>query len=102
MEGNTDMVYEPSQRIAGFKPYFFAALSQRLVELKAKGVDIIRIDMGSPDLPPADFIVEQLHQAAKRSDTPPTGARPLLNAPRPSITAGALAWRSIPTRKPSR
>jgi LL-diaminopimelate aminotransferase len=79
LEGNADMVYEPAQRIAGFKPYFFASLSQRLVELKAKGVDIIRIDMGSPDLPPADFIVEQMHQTAKRPDAhgyTPNGGTP--------------------------
>jgi LL-diaminopimelate aminotransferase len=72
------MVYEPAQRIAGFKPYFFATLSQRLVELKAKGVDIIRIDMGSPDLPPADFIIERLQQSARSPDvhgyTPNGGA----------------------------
>ena len=72
------MVYEPAQRIAGFKPYFFATLNQRLAELKAKGMDIIRIDMGSPDLPPADFIIERLQQSARRPDvhgyTPNGGA----------------------------
>lgn len=72
------MVYEPAQRIAGFKPYFFATLNQRLAELKAKGMDIIRIDMGSPDLPPADFIIERLEQSARRPDvhgyTPNGGA----------------------------
>jgi LL-diaminopimelate aminotransferase len=79
MEGNADMVYEPAQRIAGFKPYFFASLSQRLAELKAKGMDIIRIDMGSPDLPPADFIIDRLHEAAKRPDAhgyTPNGGTP--------------------------
>ena len=73
------MVYEPAQRIAGFKPYFFAALNQRLAELKAKGMDIIRIDMGSPDLPPADFIIDRLYQAAKRPDAhgyTPNGGTP--------------------------
>jgi aspartate/methionine/tyrosine aminotransferase len=89
------MVYEPAQRIAGFKPYFFATLSQRLVELKAKGVDIIRIDMGSPDLPPADFIIERC------TDTPPMVGRRPSNVPRPSITAGASAWRSTLIKSPS-
>ena len=73
------MVYEPAQRIAGFKPYFFATLSKRLVELKARGMDVIRIDIGSPDLPPADFIVEKLYQAAKRPDAhgyTPNGGTP--------------------------
>ncbi len=59
----------PSERIASFKPYFFATLSQKISALKAKGVDIIRLDMGSPDLPPAEFIVDVLDQAARRPDT---------------------------------
>jgi LL-diaminopimelate aminotransferase len=73
------MVYEPAQRIAGFKPYFFAALTQRLAELKTKGMDIIRIDMGSPDLPPADFIIDRLYQTAQRPDAhgyTPNGGTP--------------------------
>jgi len=73
------MVYEPAQRIAGFKPYFFAALTQRLAELKATGMDIIRIDMGSPDLPPAGFIIDRLYQAAQRPDAhgyTPNGGTP--------------------------
>jgi LL-diaminopimelate aminotransferase len=73
------MVYEPAQRIAGFKPYFFATLNQRLAELKARGMDIIRIDMGSPDLPPADFIIERLAESARRPDVhgyTPNGGTP--------------------------
>lgn len=60
---------QPADRIASFKPYFFASLSQKLAALKQKGVDVIRIDMGSPDLPPAEFIVDSLVKSARRSDT---------------------------------
>ena len=59
----------PADRIASFKPYFFASLNLKLAELRAKKVDIIRIDIGSPDLPPADFIIETLVEAARRPDT---------------------------------
>jgi LL-diaminopimelate aminotransferase len=59
----------PANRIADFKPYFFAQLNQRLTELKKKGIDIIRLDMGSPDLPPEDFIIESLVKSAWRSDS---------------------------------
>lgn len=59
----------PSDRIASFKPYFFASLSKKLAELKTNGVDVIRIDMGSPDLPPEDFIVDSLVKSARRPDT---------------------------------
>ncbi len=59
---------QPADRIASFKPYFFASLSQKINALKAKGVDIIRLDMGSPDLPPPDFIIDALEKEARRND----------------------------------
>jgi len=59
----------PADRIASFKPYFFASLNQKINQLRANGVDVIRLDMGSPDLPPADFIVDALVASARRPDT---------------------------------
>ena len=69
----------PADRIASFKPYFFAALGKKITELKSKGLDVIRIDMGSPDLPPADFIIDSLVESARRADThayTPNGGTP--------------------------
>jgi LL-diaminopimelate aminotransferase len=60
--------FAPADRISGFKPYFFASLSQKLNELKSKGVEIIRLDIGSPDLPPKEFIIESLVNSARRSE----------------------------------
>lgn len=51
---------KPSKTVANLKPYFFAGLKGVLAELAERGVDVIRLDMGSPDLPPADFIVDKL------------------------------------------
>lgn len=59
---------KPADRIAGFKPYFFASLNQKISQLRAKGASIIRLDMGSPDLPPAPFIIEDLARAARSAD----------------------------------
>ena len=58
----------PADRIASIKPYFFASLNQKLLSLKEKGVDIIRIDMGSPDLPPAKFIIDVLIDDVLKND----------------------------------
>lgn len=74
-----DITFQPADRIASFKPYFFAALSQKINILKAKNIDVIRIDMGSPDLPPADFIIDALDKSARRNDThgyTPNGGTP--------------------------
>ena len=66
---NTSTTFQPAKRIASFKPYFFAALNQKITALKAKNIDVIRLDMGSPDLPPVDFIVDALARSARRPDT---------------------------------
>ena len=58
--------FQPADRIASFKPYFFASLGQKINDLKTKGVDVIRIDMGSPDLPPDNFIIEELVTSARK------------------------------------
>jgi LL-diaminopimelate aminotransferase len=54
----------PAQRIANLPPYPFAALLQSIREFQSQGMDVIRMDMGSPDLPPADFILEALKTSA--------------------------------------
>lgn len=61
--------FKPANRIANFKPYFFTILNKKIIELTAQGMDVIRIDMGSPDLPPADFIIDVLAQSARRPDS---------------------------------
>lgn len=60
---------KPADRIATIEPYFFAKLRGRIEHLKNLGTDIIRLDMGSPDMPPAKFIVEALDNRANRPDT---------------------------------
>jgi LL-diaminopimelate aminotransferase len=48
---------------------FFATISSRASQLSASGADVIRLDIGSPDLPPAPHIIETLSNSASRSDT---------------------------------
>jgi LL-diaminopimelate aminotransferase len=59
----------PADRMQILTPHFFAQLSARIAELQATGADVIRLDEGSPDLPPAAFITQALTEAANRSDT---------------------------------
>ncbi len=55
----------PAQRIAALPPYPFATLERRLRELQAQGRDLIRMDIGSPDLPPPDFICDALDASVR-------------------------------------
>jgi LL-diaminopimelate aminotransferase len=54
-----------ADRIEKLPAYVFAVLEQRIRELKNQGKDIIRLDIGSPDLPPPDFIVEAMYRSAQ-------------------------------------
>jgi LL-diaminopimelate aminotransferase len=62
------MEIKPAQRISQVKPYFFADLEKTIAQLEQDGKNIIRLDMGSPDLPPEDFIIESLVENARRPD----------------------------------
>jgi LL-diaminopimelate aminotransferase len=58
----------PAQRMQSIPPYFFAELGRRIARLRAAGHDVIRMDMGSPDLPPPAHIVEALERSAESPD----------------------------------
>jgi len=60
------LTFRPAERLAALPPYFYADLTQRLAQLRARGVDLIRLDAGSPDLPPAPFIVQALQHSAEK------------------------------------
>jgi len=61
-------VFQPAQRMQYFQEHFFASLGARLAALRSEGADIIRLDEGAPDLPPAPHIIETLARAAGRPD----------------------------------
>ena len=67
----TDQNYQfkPSDRIAGFKPYYFVQLNHKISKLRSNKMDVIRLDMGSPDLPPEGFIVDALVESARKPNT---------------------------------
>lgn len=56
----------PAERVKRLPEYFFHGLNQRLAALRAQGRDIIRLDAGSPDLPPAPHIITALAHSAEQ------------------------------------
>ena len=51
---------KPSQRMSHIQPYFFKAQDELIAKLVSSGKEIIRLDVGSPDLPPTPCIIEAL------------------------------------------
>jgi LL-diaminopimelate aminotransferase len=46
-----------SRREEQLQPYPFAKMAEKIAALREKGVDVIRMDIGSPDMPPAEHIL---------------------------------------------
>ncbi len=55
---------EPAGRIKTLPPYLFAAIDELKQKAIARGVDIINLGIGDPDLPTPAPIVERMRQAA--------------------------------------
>ncbi len=58
-----------SQRLKKLPANFFAVLEARIAAIQSAGGDVIRLDIGSPDLPPAPPILEVLERSMKRNDS---------------------------------
>ncbi len=58
------MSFQPAKRAQNLPPLFFATLNQRVAALRAEGADVIKLDAGSPDLPPDRRLVEALKHSA--------------------------------------
>lgn len=54
-----------ANRIANLPPYVFAQAGKTVAALTAKGVDVINLGIGSPDLAPPAWIVETLYRTAQ-------------------------------------
>jgi len=54
-----------AKRIEQLPPYLFAAISRKIAEKRAQGVDVISFGVGDPDLPTPAHIVDELVRAAR-------------------------------------
>ena len=55
--------FEPAQRLKELPPYVFAEIEAKKQKLEAKGVEIIDLGRGDPDLPTPPHIVQRLKDA---------------------------------------
>jgi LL-diaminopimelate aminotransferase len=52
-------------RLARIPAYFFAGIRERVAQLRAEGVDVIGLDVGDPDLPTPEAIVDRAAAALR-------------------------------------
>ena len=59
------MKITPSERLQGLPPYLFAEIDRLKAEKVKKGIDVIDLGVGDPDLPTPQHIVAALQKAAE-------------------------------------
>jgi LL-diaminopimelate aminotransferase len=79
----------PSRRVENLKPYPFARIAEKIALLKARGVDVIRMDIGSPDMPPAEHILAAAERAVR---DPASHGYPAFGYGTPSLLAAAADY----------
>jgi LL-diaminopimelate aminotransferase len=78
-----------SNRVEKLKPYPFARMAEKLSALKARGIDVIRMDIGSPDMPPAEHILDAAEKAVR---DPGTHGYPAFGYGTPSLLAAVAEY----------
>ena len=59
------MIIDKAERLKQLPPYLFQAIDGLKAELVAKGVDVINLGVGDPDLPTPPHIITELERAAR-------------------------------------
>jgi LL-diaminopimelate aminotransferase len=65
MATQTFLLPKTAARLDRMPPYGFELINRRIGQLTAEGADIIRLDMGSPDMPPPQPVIEMLQRSAQ-------------------------------------
>jgi LL-diaminopimelate aminotransferase len=58
-----------ARRLDALPEYLAAQLARRVAEERARGVDVISLGIGDPDLDPPQELADLLHRSARRADT---------------------------------
>ena len=59
------MIIPPADRLNIVKEYYFSKKLQEIRDLRAKGMDILNLGIGSPDLPPSEETITALMESAR-------------------------------------
>lgn len=70
---------EPARRTNAVSEYYFSKKLKEVAEMNERGLDVISLGVGSPDLPPSEDAIEILCQSAHQADT--HGYQPYVGIP---------------------
>ena len=58
-------IFEKAERLKKIPPYLFKEIDRKKAEVRSRGVDIIDLGIGDPDLPTPPHVIEALKKAAE-------------------------------------
>jgi LL-diaminopimelate aminotransferase len=61
--------FKPAARLQLIPPYLFKAIDEKKEQVQARGVDIIDLGVGDPDLPTPKFVVDRMKEAVEDPST---------------------------------
>ena len=76
---NVTKKIEPARRLNSVSEYYFSKKLKEIAEMNAKGLDVISLGVGSPDLPPSDEAIQTLCDSAWQADS--HGYQPYVGIP---------------------
>lgn len=65
MNNTTSTIISPASRLDSVKEYYFASKLRQIAELRQKGIDIISLGVGGPDLPPPVEVIETMTEEVR-------------------------------------
>ena len=78
------MNIQPSQRVQQIKEYYFSTKLKEISALRSRGIDIISLGIGGPDLPPPSGVIttmaEAVHDPSNHGYQPHVGVPQLREA----------------------
>lgn len=70
---------KPAERISRVEEYYFSRKLKQVAEMNARGLDVINLGIGNPDLPPSEKTLEVLHEESKKNGA--NGYQPYIGIP---------------------
>lgn len=59
---------EPAEHVKSISEYYFSVKLQEVANMNAEGKNVISLGVGSPDLPPSEYVVAELCKVASNND----------------------------------
>lgn len=65
---STTPIIQPASRLGSVEEYYFSRKLREIAQMRAEGKEVLNLGIGSPDLPPAQDVIDELAMQSRRPD----------------------------------